>query len=211
MSDCPNGDIRDLLPDFLHDGLAASERALVEAHLRDCALCRQELALLRGMRAALRQVPAVDVHRIVEAIPPYRAPSRQVSSRSWGGWRIAAAITLLAAGGTSIAVARRGASTPQDSVQVARVERADSLPASAHVQGPVDPAVSPSARAPEVSASPAPRELALAGSTIGDLDDQELSALIDDIGSLHAVTPVDVDNAASISPIAPTSPSGMNN
>lgn len=209
MSDCPNGDIRDLLPDFLHDRLGAGERAMVEAHLRDCELCREELALLRGIRSALRRAPVVDVDGVAAAIPPYRAPVRQSSSRSWAGWRVAAAVTLLAAGGTSVAIARHDAVTRADSATMAAVREFDSLPGRARVQVALDPADVASAGA--TAGTPAPRELALAGGTIGDLDDSELSALIDDIGSLSAVTPVEVDNAAPVSPIDPTSPTGIYN
>jgi len=178
MTDCPNGDIRDLLPDLLHGRLGEVERAEVEAHLRECADCRDELELLRGMRGALRRVPAVDVDAIVAGIPPYRVPVQRIPSRSWSGWRIAAAVTLLAAGGTSVVVARNGSERP-----------------------------SPVASAP----APAPRELALSGGTVGELDDSELSALIDDISSIDAVTPADADNAAVAGPIAPTTPGGTNN
>lgn len=209
MSDCPNGDIRDLLPDFLHDRLGDDERAVVEAHLRDCELCREELALLRGMRATLRRVSAVDVGRVASAIQPYRAPVRQSPTRSWGGWRIAAAVTLLAAGGTSMVIARRDAVAPVEGPQVGAVHEFDSLPGHANVQVALDPTAAPASGA--ITATHPSRELALAGGTIGDLDDSELSALIDDIGSLNAVTPVEVDNAAPVSPIAPTSPSGMYN
>lgn len=211
MSDCPNGDIRDLLPDVLHDRLGAGEHAAVEAHLRECELCREELTLLRGLRATLRRAPAVDVSRISAAIPPYRSPARQLTSRSWGGWRVAAAITLLAAGGTSVVVARHGAQATADSARVAGIHRSDSLPGSTQVPAAADPTASPSFGTAPGAELPAARELALAGGAIGDLDDNELSALIDDIQSLNAVTPVEVDNAAPVSPIAPTLPSGMNN
>jgi hypothetical protein len=211
MTDCPNGDIRDLLPDLLHGRLGAAKRAEVEAHVRDCADCRDELELLRDMRVALRPAPAVDVGAIVTSIPPYRAPARQVSSRSWGGWRIAAAITLLAAGGTSVAVARHGTTVRTDSAQVATMREFDSLPGNAHVAVTVEPPVVGSSSTPETATPNAARELAFAGGTIGDLDDSELSTLIDDVGSLRAVTPPEPDNAAMVSPIAPTSPSGMNN
>jgi anti-sigma factor RsiW len=177
MTDCPNGDIRDLLPDLLHGRLGAVERAQVEAHLRECSDCRDELELLRSMRSALRHAPAVNVDRIVAEIPPYRAPAHGRPGRSWGGWRIAAAITLLAAGGTSVVVARNGDRKP----------------------------------APEATTgAPAARELALAGGSVGELDDRELSALIADVASLDAVTPADVDNAAAAGPLAPTTPSEMN-
>lgn len=211
MTDCPNGDIRDLLPDLLHGRLGAAERVEVEAHVRECADCREELELLRGMQAALRPAPAVDVGAIVAGIPPYRAPARQISSRGWGGWRIAAAVTILAAGGTSVVVARHGTTVRSDSAHVATVREFDSLPGSAHVPVTVEPPGVGSSSAPESAAPNAPRELAFAGGTIGDLDDSELSTLIDDVGSLRAVTPAEPDNAAAVSPIAPTSPSGMNN
>jgi len=175
MTDCPNGDIRDLLPDLLHGRLGAAERAEVEAHLRECEDCRDELQLLRSMQGALRRAPAVNVDRIVAEIPPYRPPTYQRPARSWGRWRIAAAVTLLAVGATSVIVARND----------------DRKPA-------------PVATTP----APAARELALAGGTVGELDDSELSALIDDVGSLDAVTPADVDNAAAAGPIAPTTPNG---
>lgn len=175
MTDCPNGDIRDLLPDLLHGRLGATERAAVEVHLRDCEECRDELELLRSMRSALRRAPAVNVDRIVAEIPPYHAPAR--AARSWGGWRIAAAITLLAAGGTSVVVARND----------------DRKPATV-----------------ATASASAPRELALTGGAVGELDDSELSALINDVGSLDAVTPADADNAAVAGPLAPPSPGGMN-
>ena len=60
MNDCPNGDLRDLLPDFLHDRLNAADRAVVEAHLAGCDDCREELELLRNLRGTLRRAPAVD-------------------------------------------------------------------------------------------------------------------------------------------------------
>lgn len=182
MIDCPNGDIRDLLPDLLHDRLDADVRGEVEAHLRGCEPCRQELELLRGMKATLRRVPAIDLDAVVAAIPPYRPAVGQRPVRTWGGWRIAAAVTLLAVGGGSVVVARRGTVAP-----------------------------APAAIASVAVASAAPRELALTGGAIGELDDTELSTLIDDVGSLNAVTPADLDNAATAGPIAPSSPGGLNN
>ena len=58
------------------------------------------------------------------------------------------------------------------------------------------------------SAGPAPagagRELALASSAIGDLSDGELSALLQDIGTIEALPSAEVENATTISPVAPT-------
>lgn len=101
MNDCPNAERRDQLPDLLHDRLAHDARREVEAHLASCPPCRQELELLRAAYATLRRVPAVDAARIVAALPSPRRSAR----RTWAGWRTAAAITLIAVGGTSVAVA----------------------------------------------------------------------------------------------------------
>ena len=109
MNDCPNGELRDRLPDLLHDRLTPAARRDVETHLATCADCRQELELLRAARASMRRAPAVDVGRIVAALP---AP-RRAGQRSRASWRAAAAIALIAVGGTSVAVARsRHAANP---------------------------------------------------------------------------------------------------
>ena len=53
----------------------------------------------------------------------------------------------------------------------------------------------------------APRELAVASTNVGDLSEAELDALVNDLGSLDAVTPVDVEPAV-VSPLPPTSTTG---
>ena len=40
MIDCPNGDVRDALPDYLHDRLDTARRRQVESHLAGCDACR---------------------------------------------------------------------------------------------------------------------------------------------------------------------------
>lgn len=192
MTDCPNGEVRDLLPELLHDRLAPATRREVEAHVRDCADCRAELALLRTMRSSLRRAPAVDVAAISAAIPAYRAPVR----RSWGGWRVAAAIAILAAGGTSVAVMQRGAIGVRDTAAVA-------VGSSAAPSTPVRVATKDSA-VPRATASSAPRELAVASSSLGDLDDAELSALLKDLATVDVLPSVDVEPATAISPVSPT-------
>lgn len=98
MSDCPNAEIRDQLPDLLHGHLDAASRARAELHLRTCAACREELELLRAVRASVPDV-AVNVERIVSALP---APRRR--RRSWNArvWQLAAAVVFLAAGGSAV-------------------------------------------------------------------------------------------------------------
>jgi anti-sigma factor RsiW len=115
MIDCPNAEIRDRLPDFVHGQLDAEARAAVAAHAAGCAACAAELALLRELRATLRAGPAVDVARIVAALPAPTA--RRTGFGSQGNrpqrrrfdWRIAAGIVALAVGtGSAIVVSQSG-------------------------------------------------------------------------------------------------------
>ncbi|HEU4643093.1 MAG TPA: zf-HC2 domain-containing protein, partial [Gemmatimonadaceae bacterium] len=68
MTDCPRGDVRDLLPDLLHDRLDADARAEVERHVARCPECAAELELLRAMRGALSRAPMVDAAAIAAAV-----------------------------------------------------------------------------------------------------------------------------------------------
>lgn len=101
MTDCPNGEIRDQLPDFVHDQLSPRARAAVAAHVAQCAACTAELTLLRELRERLRAGPTVDVARIVAALP---APSRGLRDSRRFDWRVAAAIAALVVGGGSAAI-----------------------------------------------------------------------------------------------------------
>src|SRR5262249_24314168 len=127
MIDCRNAEIRDRLPDLLHERLEPESRAAVVAHVEGCELCQAELALLRDVRAAMT-APRVDVARIARAVAASTsgAPrlasvaSTQTGSRRWADWRIAAAITVLVLGGSS-------------AVTLYSVRRARELPDSARV------------------------------------------------------------------------------
>lgn len=100
MTECPNGEIRDLLPELLHGALDGATRSRVEAHVAECVSCREELALLRQVQALAPRV-RVDVARIVSALPaPELARWRAWSSHAW---QIAAAVVFMAAGGTLVA------------------------------------------------------------------------------------------------------------
>jgi len=43
MTDCPRGDMRDLLPDLVHEQLDAATRAEVARHVASCRACAEEL------------------------------------------------------------------------------------------------------------------------------------------------------------------------
>ncbi len=199
MTDCPNGAVRDLLPDLLHGRLTPAVRQEVEAHVAGCDDCRRELALLGAMRSSLRRAPSVDVAAIAAAIPAYRAPAR----RTWAGWRVAAAVVILAAGGTSVALLQRGGELPASGDSLAAF-----APVAPVVAAPVAAARPESATTVGSGAGPRPagagRELALASSAIGELSDGELSALLQDIGTIEALPSAEVENATTISPVAPT-------
>ena len=183
MTDCPDGAIRDLLPELVNDRLAPDVRRRVDAHVRDCADCQQEVELLRALRASLRKVSVTDVGVIVSAIPAYRAPRR-----SWGGWRAAAAIMLLAVGGTSVAVLQRENSSARDGGVSAA---APSGPGTASIAQP--------SRAPTLPAirNAAP-ELALGNPAIDELNDRELSALLADLETIEAFPSPDEDRSADV-------------
>ena len=201
MTDCPNGDVRDMLPDYLHDRLESSARTSVERHLAGCVACRDELALLRDLRGTLRRAPRIDVAAVAAAIPPYRAPLR----RGWTtGWRAAAAIVAIAIGGTSIALLGR----THRPTQVAQLPvaappipapLAEPTPLTAVPERAVQHAPPVREAEPRVTRSPAPRgeELAMAGGAIADLSDGELSDLLGDLESLDAVPSTDVESAES--------------
>ncbi|MEO8337347.1 MAG: zf-HC2 domain-containing protein [bacterium] len=211
MSDCPNADVRDLLPDLVHGRLDEATRAMVELHVAGCDDCSAELALLGDLRSSMGQAPALDLGAIAAAVPAYRAPMR----RSWVGWRTAAAVTLIVAGGSSIIVTQHiGSSQPGAQVPSAPVVPALPPPASANTTLP-ESVSSPTTASPTVptptrvepsvaprTAAPAERELAMSGGTLTDLSDTELASLLKDIESLDALPSTDVESVP-IAPIAP--------
>lgn len=128
MTDCSNAEVRDMLPDFLHDGLSAADAAMVEHHVVTCADCAEELLLLRTVLSVRPRAAVTDVARIVASLPKSVANTVSVSTRDvsssvrpmssapsavkrstgFRSWRAAAAITVVALGGLSVSIARRG-------------------------------------------------------------------------------------------------------
>jgi anti-sigma factor RsiW len=199
MTDCQNADIRDQLPDLLHDRLSAGERAAVLAHVDGCAECRDELELLRGARVALvMHTPRIDTARIVSALPKPGTgvviPLHAKRSRSrWADWRVAAAITVLAAGGSSVALLSRARATVPP-VAVAPDRATDTA------QSPIPAPPSSNAVAPgSVSRQAAERVAQAETASVGDqpeigmegrlngLSERQLRSLLDDIGQMKAV------------------------
>jgi anti-sigma factor RsiW len=194
MNDCQNAEIRDQLPDLLHDRLGAHQRAAMLAHVESCADCREELELLRAARAMLQaQTPRVDVRWVVNALPAAMPGAATVARRRpvWADWRIAAAVTLLVAGGGSFAVLRQRQSplaTRPAVVNTAQVGVPANGDSTAAVKSPrVAPA--PSERSAPSRENVVASEAGLGSGRLGDLTEQQLSKLLDEIDRLQA-TPI---------------------
>ena len=175
MTDCPNGEIRDLLPDHMHSRLDVASRAVVDAHLIGCEDCREELELLHGLRGAF-YTPQVDVARIAAAMPSVGAVRRPLVRR----WQLAAAAAILVVGGASLVSVRQGgegsmmAETTRVAVVTPAARVADSAPvtskSSVLTAGP--------------SATPV-TELAMSDD-MSDLSAAEMKSLLADISKLDA-------------------------
>lgn len=187
MTDCPNAEIRDLLPDYLHEQLPAADAAIVEHHVASCAECANELALLRMVMAVRPNVP-VNVARIVASLPKpgavaevspvhddragVRAISSAPSAKRRGfamqQWR-AAAVTLVALGGLSVAIARRGLVSVTDAPPVndSAMVASGGAAAVSNESLAVVPAIAGSAKAPALSVG-----------ELSDYSDAELESVI---------------------------------
>jgi hypothetical protein len=138
MTECGSPELQDLLPDFAAELLDDVSRARVQTHLGVCSACVEDLALLRVARRLRPPAPAIDVARIVAALPA--PPSVTVAASTRGPvlvrdatdreravpptvrerparrqvvlgvpvWRLAATLGVVIAGGASLMVARRG-------------------------------------------------------------------------------------------------------
>jgi anti-sigma factor RsiW len=86
-------DTRGRITRYLDGELAGAQRAALEAHVAACGECRQELAAVRTLRAALAEVPvpgseAADRTRILAAAGPLleRHAGRAGRARAGAGW-----------------------------------------------------------------------------------------------------------------------------
>jgi len=193
MIDCPNADIRDRLPDLLHERLDRETRAVVLSHVEGCAACRAELALLRELRGATPG-QRVDVSAIARAIVSRTTDVRQSPRArrqfSWSDWRLAAAVTVIVLGGTSVATlyGTRRAASDGDTTRAAPVAIV-SPPAVVGVGTTSGAGARRAASGRAASAAPEvtpASELSMAGG-VSDLSDSDLRSLLDDIEQLDAL------------------------
>ena len=211
MNDCPNAEIRDRLPDLLHERLDPKARAAALAHVEGCADCRAELALLGQTFAILADAPRVDVGRIVRALPSPASVQRSaapIRSRRFD-WRVAASIAALVVGSISIgtyesigrSVHEAAVSYPTDATKPA-LPRLDSLARQAQpVESATAPAVATTAGATAAATSARDGSTELAtGDGLGDMSASELQELVGDIGRMQPLPPADPDTVVVTGP-----------
>jgi hypothetical protein len=193
MNDCSNANIRDQLPDLLHDRLSVSARAAVIAHVDGCMDCRDELELLRGVRGALvAQTPRVDIAYVVGALP--KAPTRpavvasaHASRRRWADWRIAATVTVLIAGGSTVAVLNRAPGTVDLDASSRSVAQAPAGAANVSSANTYSAKSSSNAAHDTMASSEQQNADASADGRFGGLSGAQLKALLGEIDRLEAV------------------------
>lgn len=163
MFDCPNAEMRDQLPDFVHGRLSAEAHTSVAQHVASCRECEAEVALLRDALTVLREsAPALDASAIVRALPRRARPTAR-----WRQWQMAASVLVLLGSAAAIV----------------RIQR----------QAPLSPAVvadTGHTAATESTVAPTPVQAAPAATTAPssyeDLADGEIEALIQSLDKIEA-------------------------
>jgi anti-sigma factor RsiW len=179
MRDCPDGALRDLLPDFVHETLAPGDRATVAAHVATCTDCAAEVALIRAARRAF-PAPTVDTARIVNALPGAKRAAVAGGLRG-RQWLLAAGVSFVLLGGISIAVVQGAFNRRTGGAVDAAIVTAQG--------GGADRATPVGVRLAEgeSAAKAAPRTVGLSfGGGLSDLSDEQLKALLREIEVLDA-------------------------
>ena len=168
MTDCPNAEVRDLLPELAAGTLAPDVLAMVETHLAGCAECREELELLEAIRRTFARPVAVDVGRIAAALTAALPAANAVGTPGTVGqgfraarWQVAAVVSLFAVGAASVWAIRQG--DPGSAVGI------DSMSSVAAVE----------------------EQAVTLGHRLGDLSDQDLEALLGALDGIEALPALD--------------------
>jgi anti-sigma factor RsiW len=210
MRDCADGDMRDLLPEYVHGTLSADERATVATHLESCADCVAEAELIATASRALH-APNVNVSGILKALKVAPRGSRR-DAFTGPAWRVAAAIGIVALGAFSVVALRdffggtpkQTASAPAPAASTALAVAA---PATAPAAAPV--ASDSPARANSPAAAPKPRASGISfGGGISDLTDDQLNTLLGELDALQALPSAEPET--HLSPIVPLADGGHN-
>jgi len=223
MNDCSNADIRDRLPDLLHEHLDAASRAMVVAHVAACIDCRDELELLRSVHKTLSaRTPRVDIAYVVNALPkpPARRTQVQLSARRrWSDWRIAAGVTVLIAGGSSLVISRRAPSAvdtrpPIVDTAGARLTSSPSV-TTAEIPAPTASTPAPSTVTPSVATTVATNDVADSGGDEGSdgrfagLNNAQMQTLLKEIDQLKPVPVTEPEPVTIRVDLKPSGPQGV--
>jgi len=179
MRDMTRDEMQDLLPELLHGRLSDDETAAIERTAAADPDLAAELAMLRAVQASLARTPAIDVARIVAALPlPPEVVAttslvddlaeRRAAKRVMNVPRFvrAAAVVLVIGGGTLIALSNG--------------------------RSPTSPILATNTTSESVAVASGVMQLGLGAST-DELSVEQLRALEEDIRSLDGVPSADVD------------------
>lgn len=212
MFDCANVEMRELLPGLVAGTADAATRARVEDHVASCAECASELETLRLVRSAYAAGPAIDVRRVVAALPkPPGALAharRGAAGKRWADWRVAAALTTITVGALSLAVSQRSSTRVDDSRPDISITAPPITPAPERVAAGPRPAPrradsigTHTARPSSAANAPGKAQLSFGGG-MSDLDDasiQQLLGVLDEIDHAPVAPSVEPDR----SPVLP--------
>ena len=193
MTDCPNAEMRDRLPDLLHERLDSATRTVVMAHVESCAECRAELTLIREAHVALVSgIRSVDVtviaRRVLERtrVPRASATRQPLRRAAWASlldWRVAASIAVLVVGGGSVLLMNGNRAGQQPPAVVASPSVSTDAP---HVGSSTAIAERTVRHESSTTTVPSRAELS-AGGEVGDLSEADLRALLHDLNGMDAV------------------------
>jgi hypothetical protein len=209
MHDCPDGEMRDLLPGYVHGTLSAAERAAVSAHIQECADCAAEAELIQFASVAFPAPSKIDTRKIVSMLPAAPRRARRGMPMS-GAWRFAAAIGAFAFGALSVAALRGAFSkAPQERQVASAPAQAQRAPATAPAaRQPAGATVTPAplaSRGPVAAPKPTAASISFGGG-LGDLTDEQLDMLLGELDTLDALPSAEPET--HLSPIIPPDDGG---
>jgi hypothetical protein len=185
MSDCPNVEMRETLPELLHGRLDAVHAARVREHVASCEECATELELLgRARRMYEASARPVDTAAIVRALPAAGAARVMQPRRTYslGMLQLAAAIVLLLVGALVVRNVTRAGGESGVNPQQMVVQPLDTAP---------DAASSSRKNAPPAVAQP--RVLAMALSDLDGLEADEIETMLDALDDIDAAPAAEPD------------------
>ncbi len=181
MTECFSPEVRDFLPDLVHDRLGDLDAATLAAHVEACEACAGEVALLREVRKAAPLAPSINVDRIVALLPVATVPTHVVDAPPRSAvlrgssliWKLLAAVAIVLTGGI---LANRVDLEPD------AVVRSGSVPVSAPV--------------PQATATPAAGGSSLSlVSGVQDLTDDQIETLLAQLDDVDAIPSLEPEQA----------------